>query len=212
MMTRKTALMTIVVALLLLLAACGGEDNAPLSTGEQGGQVAAPDAVNEDAAATSAANVQPGDAETIGDTTGNPGNTTTGGDAVSEGATPEAGNAADPGAMAAPAFLNDWSSAGATVSTGGQVPASLFEGASGQSYTVNDAEVQVYEFQDAAAAEPAAGTISADGGMINDVSVRWAGSPHFYRQDNWIVVYIGDDAATLDMLNGSLGQAFAGTP
>ena len=210
MRTRKTALLTILVALLWLLAACGGDDNAPLSTGEQGGQVAAPDTIGG-AEGTTAANVQPGDAETIGDTTGGQGNTTTGGDAVTGGATPEAGDAADPGGMAMPAFLNDWSSGGATVTTGGQVPASLFEGAGGQSYTVNDAEVQVYEFTDAAAAETAAGTISADGGMINDVAVRWAGPPHFFRQDNRIIVYIGDDAATLDLLNGSFGQPFAGT-
>ena len=114
--------------------------------------------------------------------------------------------------MAAPAFLNDWQSGGATIVTGGEVPAALFEGASGQTYLVNDVELQVYQFADAATAETAAATISPDGGMINDAAVRWAGPPHFFRQDNLIVVYIGDDAATLDLLGGTFGAPFAGTP
>jgi hypothetical protein len=47
--------------------------------------------------------------------------------------------------------------------------------------------------------------------MINDVSVRWAGAPHFYRMGDTIVLYVGDDAATLERLGGSLGTPFAGT-
>lgn len=195
-MMRKTVLWLTLLA--LLLAACGGAAANDNQTAEE---VATPG--GED--------VQPGDAETIGDTTGGAGNTTTGGDAVTGDGTTEAGDGADPGSMAAPAFLNEWQSGGATVVAGGQVPASLFEGATGQTYIVNDVELQVYQFADAAAAETAAGTISADGGMINDAAVRWAGPPHFYRQDNVIVVYIGDDAATLDLLGGTFGTPFAGT-
>ena len=42
MKQRKTHLLLLLALTLGLLSACGGED-APLSTGEQGGQVAAPD-------------------------------------------------------------------------------------------------------------------------------------------------------------------------
>ncbi len=200
-MTRKVAFWMSLLALLMALAACGG-DNTTTNNGNESQAANANDIVPT--------NQPAGDAETIGDTVGGPGNTTSGGEAVTEsGGTPQS-SAAD--GVAAPAFLNDWQSAGATVATGGQLPASLFEGASGQTYLVNDVELQVYEFNDAATAEAAAATISSDGGMINDAAVRWAGPPHFFRQDNRIIVYIGDDPATLDLLGGTFGAPFAGTP
>lgn len=212
------------VLLLAMLAACGADENDPLSTGEQGGQVAAPDTLEGDGdtaddgaleAAEDAAvdnegqnvdedvvddSVPPGDAETIGDAGDGQGNASGGGASGDSGT-----------GMAAPAFVNEWQGIGATVVTGGEVPVSLFDGASGQTYIVDEAELQVYQFDDEATAEAAAGTISADGGMINDVSVRWAGPPHFYRMGNTIVLYIGDDAATLERLGGALGTPFAGT-
>lgn len=200
-MTRKVAFWMTLLALLMALAACGG-DNTATNNGNESQASNANDIVPT--------NQPAGDAETIGDTIGGQGNTTSQGEAVTEsGGTPQSGTA---DGVAAPAFLNDWQSAGTTVATGGQVPASLFEGASGQTYLVNDVEMQVYEFADAGAAEAAASTISPDGGMINDAAVRWAAPPHFFRQDNLIVVYIGSDPATLDLLGGTFGAPFAGTP
>jgi hypothetical protein len=212
---------------LALLSACG--EDAPLSTGEQGGQVAAPDTLEgdddtadngaleaaEDAAVDNEGqnvdedvadnNVSPGDAETIGDS--GDGQSATSGDDNDESTT-----AGDDGEdMDSPAFVGEWESAGATVSTGGEVPVSLFDGAAGQTYIVDDAELQVYQFEDEAAAEAAAATVSSDGGMINDISMRWAGTPHFYRMGDTIIFYVGDDAATLERLNGSFGTPFAGS-
>ena len=151
-------------------------------------------------------NVSPGDAETIGDS--GDGQGATSGDDNDESTTADDD---DDDGMTAPAFVSEWESGGATVVTGGEVPVSLFDGAAGQTYIVDDAELQVYQFDDEDAAETAAETISADGGMINDVSVRWAGAPHFYRLGDTIVLYVGDDAATLERLGGSLGTPFAGT-
>ena len=220
----KLRVILLLIISVLLLAACGADENAPLSAGEQGGQVAAPDTLEGDSdsadngaleAAEDAAvdnegqnvdedvaddSVSPGDAETIGDAGDGQGNASGG------GASGDSGQG-----MPVPAFVNEWQSGGATVITGGEVPVSLFDGAAGQTYIVDDAELQVYQFEDEATAEEAAGTISADGGMINDVSVRWAGPPHFYRLGDTIVLYIGDDAATLERLGGSFGTPFAGT-
>jgi hypothetical protein len=226
----KLKVILLLVMSVLLLAACGADENNPLSTGEQGGQVAAPDTLEGDGdsaddgaleAAEDAAvdnegqnvdddvaddSVSPGDAETIGDS--GDGQGATSGDDNDESTTADDD---DDDGMTAPAFVSEWESGGATVVTGGEVPVSLFDGAAGQTYIVDDAELQVYQFDDEDAAETAAETISADGGMINDVSVRWAGAPHFYRLGDTIVLYVGDDAATLERLGGSLGTPFAGT-
>ena len=226
----KLKVILLLVMSVLLLAACGADENNPLSTGEQGGQVAAPetrvgDGDSADDGALEAAedaawdndgqnvddhvaddNVAPGDAETIGDS--GDGQGATSGDDNDESTTADDD---DDDGMTAPAFVSEWESGGATVVTGGEVPVSLFDGAAGQTYIVDDAELQVYQFDDEDAAETAAETISADGGMINDVSVRWAGAPHFYRLGDTIVLYVGDDAATLERLGGSLGTPFAGT-
>jgi hypothetical protein len=225
MKQRTTLLLLLLTLTLVLLAACGGED-APLSTGEQGGQVAAPDTLEGDndtadngalEAAQDAAvdnegqnvdedvadnSVSPGDAETIGDSGDGQGGTS--GSSNDESTT--SGSNAD-----SPAFVGEWEGAGATVATGGEVPVSLFDGAAGQTYIVDDAELQVYQFEDEATAEAAAATVSSDGGMINDISLRWAGPPHFYRLGDTIIFYVGDDAATLERLGGSFGTPFAGS-
>jgi hypothetical protein len=228
MKQRKTLLLLLLALTLGLLSACGGED-APLSTGEQGGQVAAPDTLEgdddtadggaleaaEDAAVDNEGqnvdedvadeSVSPGDAETIGDSGDGQGGTSGSDD-------DESTTAGDDGEdMDSPAFVSEWESAGATVTTGGEVPVSLFDGAVGQTYIVDDAEFQVYQFEDEAAAEAAAATVSSDGGMINDISLRWAGTPHFYRMGDTIIFYVGDDAAALERLNGSFGTPFAGS-
>lgn len=224
MKQRTTLLLLLLTLTLALLSACG--EDAPLSTGEQGGQVAAPDTLESDddtaddsalGAAEDAAvdnegqnvdedvaddSVSPGDAETIGDS--GDGQGATSGDDNDESTT--AG-----GDVARPAFASEWANGGATVVTGGEVPVSLFDGAAGQTYIVDDAELQVYEFEDEAAAEAAAATVSSDGGMINDISLRWAGTPHFYRLGDTIIFYVGDDAGTLERLSGSFGAPFAGS-
>lgn len=205
-MKRVTTLLLIALLAMMTLAGCGGDDSAPLSTGEQGGQVPAPDTLDEDTDEASGADVEPGDAETIGDSTGGQGNATTGGEVVGAGG--EDGGGALP--ADAPTFLSDWETAGSAVTVGGDVPASIFEGAAGQTYLVDGEPIQVYQFDDAATAGEAIGTISPDGGMINDVSVRWNGTPHFYQQDDLIILYVGDDAATISLLNDSFGQPTAG--
>ena len=120
------------VLLLAMLAACGADENDPLSTGEQGGQVAAPDTLEGDGdtaddgaleAAEDAAvdnegqnvdedvvddSVPPGDAETIGDSGDGQGGTSGSDD-------DESTTAGDDGEdMDSPAFVSEWESAGAT--------------------------------------------------------------------------------------------------
>ena len=80
-----------------------------------------------------------------------------------------------------------------------------------RSKTEKETRAEPLEKQLWKAADKLRKNIDADGGMINDVSVRWAGAPHFFRMGDTIVLYVGDDAATLERLGGTFGTPFAGT-
>jgi len=78
----------------------------------------------------------------------------------------------------------------------------------GQAVDINGEQVHVYEFPDEETAQLDADLVSADGTMVGDVTVN--GTPHFYQAGRFIVVYMGDDPATIDLLEASLGPPFAG--
>lgn len=80
----------------------------------------------------------------------------------------------------------------------------------GQVVRTGDLDLQVFEFPSPTDAAAAGGSISADGGSIGTTMVTWVASPHFYQRDNLIVLYIGDDASTLEMLEDLLGAQIAG--
>jgi hypothetical protein len=98
---------------------------------------------------------------------------------------------------------------GATVEPGGAVAQPLFA-VEAQVITVDGAQVQVYEFTNAASAEAAAAEVSADGSSIGPTMITWISPPHFYRSGRLIVLYVGDDAAVLSALTSVLGEQFAG--
>ena len=64
------------------------------------------------------------------------------------------------------------------------------------------------------AAQEDASRISADGtsamGLQGAVRVYYAGTPHLFRRERVIVLYVGDDQALLRMLTELLGPQFAG--
>lgn len=88
--------------------------------------------------------------------------------------------------------------------------------------TVNGSNIQVWEYEDAAAADTEAALISPDGSSIkipinNDeqifkiCSYAWIAPPHFYKASNLIVLYVGDNQAVIDALETILGPQFAGS-
>lgn len=87
-----------------------------------------------------------------------------------------------------------------------------------QSLQVNGDEVQLYLYPDAAAAQIEADRVSPDGFTFGpaaadaaaSVTIDWLDTPHFFRQDQVIVLYVGDDLLTLDYLETVLGAQFAG--
>ncbi|MBI4307106.1 MAG: hypothetical protein HY678_12380 [Chloroflexi bacterium] len=80
----------------------------------------------------------------------------------------------------------------------------------GKLLKVNGQDVQVFEYRNVSAAEEEAKKVSPDGTKIGTSIVSWIGTPHFYRQANTIVLYVGDDASAIAALDKALGEQFAG--
>ncbi len=80
----------------------------------------------------------------------------------------------------------------------------------GQALMLKDQNVQVFEYPDAEAAAAEAETISPDGGSVGTSMMMWMDDPHFFTQDTLIVLYVGSDSATLELLQAVLGSQIAG--
>jgi hypothetical protein len=98
---------------------------------------------------------------------------------------------------------------GETVETGESVLQPFFT-PEGSILKVNGADVQVFEYESPEEMENEASQVSPDGGSIETSMVTWMDAPHFYKVGHIIVLYVGSDAAMLDLLEGALGAQFAG--
>ena len=119
-------------------------------------------------------------------------------------------------------LIDNLREAGATVvDTGGVIQQPCFS-VDGKAITVNGSYVQVFEYEDAAAADTEAALISPHGFSINKTSdnngqigqicfISWIAPPHFYKASNLIVLYVGENQAVIDVLETVLGLKFAGS-
>ncbi len=99
--------------------------------------------------------------------------------------------------------------AGLTVIPAGEMSQPFFA-VKGQAITVQRGNVQVFEYADAATAAQEAARVAPDGGSVGTTMLSWVAPPHFYRQAQLIVLYVGQDAAVLAALATALGPPFAG--
>ena len=76
----------------------------------------------------------------------------------------------------------------------------------GQVIRVNGADVQVFEYVDDTAREAESEQISPDRSAIGTSMVTWVDQPNFWATGRVIVLYVGTDEATLDLLEGVLGK------
>ena len=97
---------------------------------------------------------------------------------------------------------------GLDVKPAGEVEQPFFE-VTGTVLKVNSADVQVFEFADAAAAKAAVATIGADGNPPNAI-VEWVAPPHFYQAGRIVVLYVGEDQAITAALTKTLWPLVAG--
>jgi hypothetical protein len=117
---------------------------------------------------------------------------------------------ASPGAVEDQASLIErLRSAGATVEVGDPVE-QIFFTVEGQIIKVNGSDVQVFEYESADTMQADAAQVAPDGGSIGTSMVTWVAAPNFYQAGRILVLYVGDDPAILELLEGALGPQFAG--
>ncbi len=80
----------------------------------------------------------------------------------------------------------------------------------GRAVNLPNARLQVIEYATEAQAQAVAATITPDGFGVGNAQVEWVEPPHFYRANRMIVLYFGQDEATLALLPRVLGPQFAG--
>lgn len=99
--------------------------------------------------------------------------------------------------------------AGAKTEAGDPVMQDFFSVA-GQTVKVNGADLQVFEYADAAAMEKDAAQVAPNGSSVGTSMPMWIDKPHFYKAGRLIVLYLGTDKTVLDLLNKVIGPQFAG--
>jgi len=120
--------------------------------------------------------------------------------------------AACAGPLTDPAVLMDYDAlaeglreAGAQVEPAGEIEQAFFS-VGGMLIRVSGQDVQVFEYTDVASRQADSDQISADGSSIGTTMVTWVDQPNFWAQGLLIVLYVGKDPGTMDLLNGVLGQ------
>ncbi|MFQ5945722.1 MAG: hypothetical protein ACE5NC_05650 [Anaerolineae bacterium] len=98
---------------------------------------------------------------------------------------------------------------GATVEPSGDISQPFFS-VGGQIIAVDGADVQVFEYEDAAAADAEAGLISPDGSSVGTTMITWVAPPHIYKKARLIVLYVGEEAGVTAALEEALGPQIAG--
>jgi len=129
--------------------------------------------------------------------------------------TPSASPSTSPGAGQQPGPITDMNSLivalrsnGLTVETAGTVSQPFFD-VQGTQVRVQDADVQVFEFADAEAANAAVALLGPDGNP-RTMMIEWVAPPHFYQAGRLVVLYVGDDAVMTQALTDVLGAQVAG--
>lgn len=98
---------------------------------------------------------------------------------------------------------------GATVEKADPVSQPFFK-PQGQVLVVNGQDVQVFEYDSEASANAEADLVAPDGSSVGTSIMTWIATPHFYKSGKLIVLYVGDQDDTINVLEAVLGTQFAG--
>lgn len=75
---------------------------------------------------------------------------------------------------------------------------------------IGDEKLEVYTYDSNDAMDKDAKLIALDGFMYDDKDLRWDSYPHFYKNSNFIIQYIGKNYKTLCDLKNIIGDQFIG--
>lgn len=106
-------------------------------------------------------------------------------------------------------LVGKFRAAGATIESEDEVSQPFFS-VTGKTVKVNGEAIQVFEYADAEAAKVEAALVSPGGTSAGTTMINWVSDPHFYRAGRMIVLYIGNEASIVTLLEGALGPQFAG--
>lgn len=98
---------------------------------------------------------------------------------------------------------------GAVVSTQGPV-LQPFLNVSGQLVRVDNESIQVYQYENAVRANSDASKISSDGSHAGTSIIDWTSTPHIYKKDRIVVIYVGQNLRLQKELASILIGQFAG--
>jgi hypothetical protein len=123
----------------------------------------------------------------------------------------------DPTPAAAPAedsfgyqdLVEALESAGADVQPAGELEQDFFP-VGAQIIRINAQDVQVFEFDSPGSMKASEATITGNGYIIGTMSIDWISAPYFFSRDRLIVLYVGTDESTLELLTQVLGPALTG--
>ena len=90
---------------------------------------------------------------------------------------------------------------------------SLILGRVGTVVSWGDIQIGAFEYPDRPAAEAAAALIADDGSSVEGITegpISWPATPHFFRKGRLLVLYVGDNRPTADLLKVVLGPQIAG--
>jgi hypothetical protein len=101
---------------------------------------------------------------------------------------------------------------GVAVARRGSMPRSAFPFFSVDSdlLGVQGDDVHVFEYRSAPEAERDSAAVSPTGTPIGQSQISWMDTPHFYKRDRLIVLYVGHTAEVLASLRAAMGPPFAG--
>lgn len=108
-----------------------------------------------------------------------------------------------------PSLIKSLRALGAGATAVGEVDRPFFS-ITGIMIKVHGEEVQVFQYDNAAAADAEAAPISRDGTAVGTRKIHWIGSPHFFKQGRVLVLYVGNDQKVEKTLEAVLGRQFAG--
>jgi hypothetical protein len=76
--------------------------------------------------------------------------------------------------------------------------------------TINGEDLQIFEYLSEKTVDEEAATVSPTGSPIGTTMVSWIQPPHFYKSGKMIVIYLGSNQDTQNVLEDILGSQFAG--